>query len=559
MSVAFSVAGYCSGYLDGNGDGVDDYWWTVTPDYHNSTSYIPGCGYEYEGGYTYTAATAGKYMLQGKKTAGWVSFFTRTLAQNQSHEWIYCDTACSQYYQFRMVRVTTIDDFDDIELYDDQNSLIQTVNDSDTIDVVVAPDSQTQMIVCDSSGSQINGSLLRWKVVTPSSSIAYFTGSYINYASIIALGGPGQYLICVGIGDSFSICFTVNLFKVELEEVSFLGGNYPITRQSDSTVMSSSQWLDLNHDGDVLDSSEHGYPVAYKKGATPTLSAIIKATSSVAGKTIKVRGIGIGFVIDETTASVSGSTITLNPTMANGAFDSSSVRSYSNGSYIITWGVKIGSSSWYNVGKSRNTLYLTYDTPPTIKFENAYGGGFTELYDTALAYACGYANGQSSASSVISNVNSGVASDVGYNAYASPYLITTNPIVAYDDTDGIVCLDGAFLVKGLLASVGISSEVKFIFGGTGTSNRSMFQYSSSTSNLATFYVIKPATDSTPANPHFTYHAAVQYGSTLYDPSYGTSYTSLGLSEVANGGCSEQHSGSLPSPSWNSVDKCTHAP
>lgn len=176
------------------------------------------------------------------------------------------------------------------------------------------------------------------------------------------------------------------------------------------------------------------------------------------------------------------------------------------------------------------------------------GFTYSALYDFALEKACGYANGGSTLSTVISSVNSGVDTQTSYNPAIS--IGTLHPLLAYESSgaSGIQCSDEAYLLRGLLRSIGIDGTVLFIWAGSNSTTLTRYTIGTTGLTFPSFRLLRGAHDSAPLNPHFSFHAVVNTNSTWYDPSYGLTYSSLSFNETANNNTPQQ----VPSSRWSST-------
>ena len=146
-------------------------------------------------------------------------------------------------------------------------------------------------------------------------------------------------------------------------------------------------------------------------------------------------------------------------------------------------------------------------------------------------------------STIVSRINQQVASDTFYDP---GQVLNDHPLEAY--THACLCADLASLLRGLIRSIGIDGSVQYIWAGPNSSSESLFIIGSvgdQGSFNPSFRVIRGSMDRAPTNPHFAYHAVVPVGGTLYDPSYGISYSSLTFSETAFTTTPQQTSTTFP--------------
>ena len=135
--------------------------------------------------------------------------------------------------------------------------------------------------------------------------------------------------------------------------------------------------------------------------------------------------------------------------------------------------------------------------------------------------------------------------------------LSGHPLNAYSISGGCLCADLAFLLRGLLRSIGADGNVTFYWAGTNSSAMRQFIEGSSGNTGPTFRVLRAAHDSASLNPHFSYHAIVPSGGLLYDPSYGISYSALIFNETAFNNTPQQTSTTFPTSAFQSGWICPH--
>jgi hypothetical protein len=171
----------------------------------------------------------------------------------------------------------------------------------------------------------------------------------------------------------------------------------------------------------------------------------------------------------------------------------------------FTWDVSFNGTSWSSAGSSgSHTMYWTDATPAALPV----------LYDLGLQKGCGYVNGDAD---VGGKINTGLAGELYYD----PSGCTSHNLHIFDPSTlrGQCCCHAD--VFSLLVSHVTSSNPPstYLWGGCSSSVRCHYIYGGWWG--PTFQCHSPANDAAPYHPHFTYHVEVNYGGTVYDPSYGT--------------------------------------
>jgi hypothetical protein len=239
-------------------------------------------------------------------------------------------------------------------------------------------------------------------------------------------------------------------------------------------------------------------------------------------------------VIANKDISVSGTSVTITGISTSSALETT----VKTATPTFTWEISFnGGSSWAPIGNSGpHTMHWTHGTPLSPSFKNDQGTTFSPLYDLALQKACGYAAGASDVSTLISNLNTGVDNEINYNPSTS--IGTQHPLNAYATSGGCQCSDLSNLLRGLMRSIGIDGTSLYIWAGPNASTNAIYVVGS-TSQAASFRIMRAAHDSALTNPHFTFHSVVSANSTWYDPSYGLIYSNLPFSETAHNNTPQQ--------------------
>gem|GEM_PF-2299045 len=192
--------------------------------------------------------------------------------------------------------------------------------------------------------------------------IAWPKGSSPTAANIKVLG--------VKVGVTASGDLLVSVPSSIIPGVSFSGTKYHQLKSDDVlTTYSAPHWFDENGDGDVVDEDDRNYPVAFTRNTKPKLGAKFEIGSFLSNEEIKIKATGPGGVaIPATDASISGTVATLEVTESSGAFVNT-IKFYSaqesGKEFELTWEMKVGSNDWFEVGKSKHTVYLTLADPIT--------------------------------------------------------------------------------------------------------------------------------------------------------------------------------------------------
>jgi hypothetical protein len=337
--------------------------------------------------------------------------------------------------------------------------------------------------------------------------------------------------------------------QVTVNEVGFTG-DYQITQWSGGAVID-------NPDGSAAtwkSTSNPNYPVAYAKGAMPTMFAKLGISPSASSTSARIRAKnGSDVIAKKNNITISGTSVTITGITTTVAIEST----VKTTTPTFTWEISFDAgTTWQSMGNSGpHTMYWTYAAPLSPPFKNDAGTTYSSLYDLALQKACGYANGTSTLGTVISPINLGIDSDINYQPSNS--IGGQNPLDAYTTSGGCQCSDLANLLRGLLRSIGIDGTTTYIWAGPNSSTLYRYTIGSTGSTNPSFRIIRGAHDSALADPHFKYHAVVSTNSTWYDPSYGLSYSSLSFNETANYNTPQQTSSTIWTSDTLSTFVCLH--
>lgn len=401
----------------------------------------------------------------------------------------------------------------------------------------------------------------------------------------------------------------VRLQGAGISTVSFSGTDYHELEsdgQSGTTVTTYSEphWQDNDGDGnakaETTSTGERNYPVAFKKHSKPALSATFKLPLQKDGTTVKVKAViqqraGGNIETPEVTLTGGQSGVTYswpaNPTETTGSFEDA-VRCYNGvaqdtdqfGPLIIDWQVSLNNGAFQSIGKTRHTVYLTYDKP-----KRTDGGGKDVKKESLFYIGCRYAPANPSDADAV--VNAVYAHFAGLNVFrvnkstASPdgkTMTYWKPGHNIADTDGLLrqgdgkCGAWARFFVDVLRAQGIDSDlqkitppfsqaaldtdVHAVFGQDRLANKKTVGMFIKNWNLANgpFSGIEHSPSGLPGqgNPNpeskFQDHSLVLYSTKWYDPSYGTGpFDSLSKWEqasIATYGADIEY-GTLGAPVW----------
>jgi len=180
----------------------------------------------------------------------------------------------------------------------------------------------------------------------------------LTEAACLAAGGGGEWL---GAGSECGQCTLVRIRAITF------GGTGSTTIKHDCAYPPCSsygtqQWLDANHDGDVLDAGDHDYPVAYARNSHVTLSGVqfwVSPSGTASG--VQVRGYGPDGLTFTGTGNLSGSTLNVSGTLVSEGTLPNTVKYYP--SFDIVWEVAFDGVNFVDGGTSSTRLYVTRSTP----------------------------------------------------------------------------------------------------------------------------------------------------------------------------------------------------
>ncbi len=180
-------------------------------------------------------------------------------------------------------------------------------------------------------------------------------------------------------------------------------------------------------------------------------------------------------------------------------------------------------------------MYWTYEPPLIPTFRDVIGNNYNPLFDLALEKACSMAadTAVSNKSTIINKLNQGINNEITYDPNIFIYN-DIHPLNVYGIAGGdpsFQCSEHANLLRGLMRSIGLDGTTKYIWSGNSLNGEKwLFTFSN---RFATFRIIRNMHDNAPANPHFIFHAVVSAENRMWDPSYGTNYTSITFDEISS--------------------------
>lgn len=401
------------------------------------------------------------------------------------------------------------------------NTFVLTVNDCEK-PVITCP---SHITVC---GSSTASNIVTW--ITPTATdncgTPIVTSKRPSGSSFPAGVTSVSYTATDSSSNMASCSFKVRVVALSIEEVGFTG-DYLITEWTggaliDSPDGSSPVWKKTaNPDKPVAHTKGAQSTLFAKFGITPTLSTAMTVSVRVKNGT-NVVGVKNGVVVPSgaTSVNVEGIATTVSIEGTN---------TVKKTTPTLTWEMSCDGANWHGVGDSGpHTMYWTDAAPNYPPFADFNGVTYAPLYDFALEKACSYVNGDSD---LFGKIATGIDVDINYKP-ADPGL-TGHPLDAYSHSGGCMCADLAYLLRGMLRTIGADGNVTFYWAGPNNTTERLY-LQGSTTNEATFRITRALHDGAAANPHFTYHAVVPFGGMLYDPSYGISYSSLAFTETSPG-------------------------
>ena len=328
---------------------------------------------------------SGGTFTWGGDIGGTGSHITRTLSDSGSKTVIMdysdsCTSASQKSVTFNVVGVGSL-----VAEHDSQSVTSDAISQADAEVLLVGPGDSGGTITVTANAYPAHTS---WPVSSDGTKYPIWTNASNSNSSVVEILvddvlDVGSIVVAASCGSSTKY---IRLLNVDLEEVSFLPGSvgtnyHELTKDTDTDFKySKPHWVDSNGDGDTDDPGDKNYPVAFTCNTKPTLQAKIDIGNAFSGQTIQIRATGPGAIaIPATTATVNGSTVTLPATESTGAFVDT-IKFYSaqdaGNEFELTWEMQIGSSTWFEVGKSKHTLYLTLNDPiTTLRQETLFNIG----------------------------------------------------------------------------------------------------------------------------------------------------------------------------------------
>jgi hypothetical protein len=313
----------------------------------------------------------------------------------------------------------------------------------------------------------------------------------------------------------------VDVVEVKIEELSFLNDHVLTDWYSNPKLM-------------ILDpvwirTTNWNKEICYTKGTHPTVKAkisVLNLTQNGGNPNINCNYSlhvkdATSTIIGMISGTINGTTIEPEIGFNESYTIINSVQTTSESFY---WEIKLSTDEWCSIGVSGpHKIFWTENDPPNdYIFSNTMGTLFLPLYNYALEKACGYVNGNSD---IRKKITQGIAIDIQQYCPWQQLAFNEHPLLAYDNSYCVQCTDFSSLLNGLLRSIGITDgETTFIWAGSSTSLTTYCENSdpacnSNESNI-TFQVQAAQKGQIGPNPHFRFHAVVNTGNALYDPTYG---------------------------------------
>lgn len=290
--------------------------------------------------------------------------------------------------------------------------------------------------------------------------------------------------------------------------------------------------------------------VAYKRGTNPTMFAtfVVNPAQSIARPAqVRVKK-GTTIVATKSTDIGPGRSTVRDITVSFSGLEAAAV--VKRGEYEFTWEVSFDNgSNWQNAGKSgSHKIYWTWDNPlgdiwrnqvQEVSFPTADGNEQDTLYDEAMQRAAGVAEGKATIDEIVDKITKRTASQLIYDpCRPDPADV---PLRAFGSGGKAQCSTNANLVRGLLRTIGIDAVAKYFWGGNASTNQ-IYLYRYNAVQQMSFKVKRNpqneganASNTCPnveTNPHFQFHALVEVGGKLYDPSYGLTNQNPNASDTA---------------------------
>ena len=323
--------------------------------------------------------------------------------------------------------------------------------------------------------------------------------------------------------------------KVLLKDVSFLGkGNYTILCDEGHVAYVAPQWQDNSSpcDGDADDASDIKYPICYVRNAKMVVSATLHVEPADIAIPLHLKGDGVrNMNIDKTRAIISGNIASISGIESENRFNNAI--DFLNPLWI-NWFFSIdGGGTWLYAGKSDNQCYITLSSPKT------------EILHTTIDIGCRNAIGETLPDRVVPKIwkefEDRVVPRISDGQILVYYRTPYNESCSFDVRGLLSSADGrcgawARFFRDCIKVQGISGAVvkQIMPAHDGLQAHSLWVKNQDISKLT----LAPPTLPTPllgipgqgsGDPSasvFLDHAIVQYGSFIYDPSYGYCFPNL---------------------------------
>jgi hypothetical protein len=330
------------------------------------------------------------------------------------------------------------------------------------------------------------------------------------------------------------------LERIDLTELGFTG-DHMITSVPGWGATPGATIDDPDGSAPIWTSAGVAHPVAYTKGAAPTMFARFQITPAMTApvSNVQVRakvgsvvvGIASGLTMTGTVLESGGSG------QVTGIGGGAALPGSSNaGQLFTTIEFEVSTDAgqiWFAAGSAPVSFFLTEATPTPP-------GGV--LRQDALDIATLAAGLPPVADRLAQMVQSMVFYDP---SVSMPAAFTSSDAVMQTLSVPHQCDSQAFLMRYLLMTLGIAADVDYFWRGTPSS---VIVYHKGAWYGPSYQYDRPAEQLAPAQPHFLFHALTNVAGVRYDPTYGQSSVGTIL-ESAPGASDQFHSrGSFQSAS-----------
>jgi len=357
-----------------------------------------------------------------------------------------------------------------------------------------------------------------------------------------AADSPGVYQFTVDIDDQPTVCedgfgvidsasVTVTVTSVGLKSVTFSGSGYHAVVSDTGTATTAPHWQDsstpLDGDADEPGDGDKKLPVCFVRDSTMIVSATFEI-SPAGGTPVLIRGdgpSGQGGSMDICATSVASTTTTTLPATPATRKFRDEIDYY--GPLTIQWEASLdGGTTWHSVAASQNEVYITWGTPTTTTYHtlldigckrqgDGLGGSDAATRTAVVAAIWNEFPGRS-----VKRVPPNDADAMTYYSAALPPFDAADLLSGGDGR----CEAWAGLFRDAIKVQGIAANMSVIA-----------PYDTVFWTALGFDVFASLDGQGPTDPpsqrSFTNHAVVEYGGTIYDPSYGKSFTAAGATSA----------------------------